>query len=139
MSAEIDREKTKIIAEWRQRAADDLESAAVILRETDNYEISVYHAHQAVEKLLKAELMTCGKTFRFIHDLNALLDQVLEDRADEGITEKVSFLNSLYPRLRYPTGDEVSKLQAEKCLDIAKDVFSRFNERKNGRTEKRKN
>jgi HEPN domain-containing protein len=126
MSAEIEREKEKIIGEWEQRAADDLESAELILKETDNYEIAAYHAHQAIEKTIKAELLKKGKTFKFIHDLNVLVRQLYEERVDEALLEKVSLVNSLYPILRYPTGDFVSKEQAEKSVGIAKEIFRGF-------------
>lgn len=127
MSAEIEREREKVIQEWKQKAKDDLESAEVLLRETDNYEIAAYHAHQAIEKILKAELMERGETFKFIHDLNTLFQQVFGAVGRPDLFEKISFVNSLYPMLRYPTGDKVARDQAEKCIEAVKVVFAELN------------
>src|SRR3989339_473869 len=83
MNAEIEREKTKIIAEWQQRAENDLESAGIILRESDNYDIAIYHSHQAIEKLLKAILLKQGQTFKFSHDISALFLQAFKDSSQD--------------------------------------------------------
>ncbi|MFA6548859.1 MAG: HEPN domain-containing protein [Candidatus Margulisiibacteriota bacterium] len=112
----------QVIKEWIQRAMDDLESAELVLNESDNYEISAYHSHQAIEKMIKAELIRQGETFRFIHDINALFTQLFKGTMDQELFDEISFVNSLYPRLRYPTGEYVQKDQADKCLKIAKKV-----------------
>jgi len=116
-------EKDKIISEWEQRALDDLESAELILRETAHYEIAVYHAHQALEKKIKAALLKQGKKYKFIHDLNVLYQQFAGEQSDNAVYEKISYVNALYPILRYPTGDIITKEQAEKCLQITKEIF----------------
>ncbi|OGC21543.1 hypothetical protein A2291_02740 [candidate division WOR-1 bacterium RIFOXYB2_FULL_42_35] len=123
MNAEIEREKTKIIAEWQQRAENDLESAGIILRESDNYDIAIYHSHQAIEKLLKAILLKQGQTFKFSHDISALFLQAFKDSSQDKRFDDIAYVNSLYPRLRYPGGDQTTKDQAEKCLQITKDFF----------------
>lgn len=112
----------QVIKEWIQRALDDLESAELILKESDKYEISAYHSHQAIEKMIKAELIRRGKTFRFIHDINALFTQLFKGAVGQELFDEISFVNSLYPRLRYPTGEYVQKEQAEQCLRIAKKI-----------------
>ena len=126
MNGEIEKEKEKIIAEWLQKAKDDLESAGVLFKETDNYEIVAYHAHQAIEKFFKAKLLKRRETFKFIHDLNSLLQQLYKGGIDQSLLEKISFVNSLYPRLRYPTGDAITKEQAGKCLEIAHEIFTAY-------------
>jgi len=123
MNAELNAEKAKIVQEWADRAKDDLESAAVILKETDNYEISTYHSHQAMEKIIKAALLKKGETFKFIHDLNTLFQQLFGEGVKQSLLDKVSFVNSMYPVLRYPTGDRITKEQAEKSLAIANEIF----------------
>lgn len=121
MSAEV--EKKMIISEWAQRAADDLESAELIIKNTDNYEIATYHSHQAIEKLLKAAILKKGDQFRFIHDLDALFKQVFTVDEKEELYKDILFVNALYPLLRYPTGDKVTKEQAEKGIKAAQKVF----------------
>src|SRR3989339_33915 len=124
MDAEIEKEKADILKEWEQRAADDLESAEILLRESDNYDISAYHAHQAIEKIIKFRLLKCAQAFKFIHDINSLFKQLPEAKNCADLFDKISYVNFLYPRLRYPTGDKITREQAERCLVIAKEIFS---------------
>ncbi|MBI5701419.1 HEPN domain-containing protein [Candidatus Saganbacteria bacterium] len=126
MSAEIEKEKAVIIGEWERRALDDLVSAEIILKESDKYEISVYHSHQAVEKFLKANLLKLGQTFKFTHDIDVLFEQVFGDDKDKAAAEKIAHLNALYPSLRYPFGEKITKDQAINCLAIAKEAISRL-------------
>jgi len=122
MNPEIEKEKLLVIKEWEQRAKDDLESAQVLLKETDNYEIAVYHAHQAIEKYLKAKILKNRENFNFIHDLVVLFKQAYKGEK-AGLLEKVAYVHSLYPVLRYPGGDKVTELQASKCLKIAREIL----------------
>ena len=112
--------------EWLQYAKDDLESAGVVLKETDNYHISVYHSHQALEKLFKWFLLKNGQKFPFTHDLRILLQKVcaLQDLKD--LLDNVLFVDNLYPQLRYPTGEKVSKKDAQKSLAIAQGIFKQL-------------
>lgn len=126
MNAEINEEKVKIVKEWQEKAMADLESAEVILKETENYDISSFHSHQAIEKILKAELLRRGETFRFVHDLNSFYQQIFGTNDNLNMFEEVSFVNSLYPILRYPSGDKVTFEQAQRCLEIAKKIASWF-------------
>lgn len=123
MNAEIKKEGKAVIGEWKQKALDDLESAEIILKESDNYEISVYHSHQAIEKFLKTELLKNGQTFKFIHDIDVLFEQVYGGKGDGSLAKKISYVNGLYPSLRYPFGDKVTKDQAIRSLSIAKEIF----------------
>ena len=127
MNEEINAEKVKVIQERADRAKDDLESAEIILKESDNYEISTYHSHQAIEKIIKTALLKKGEKFKFIHDLNILFQQLMGGKADLSIVEKISYVNSLYPMLRYPAGDKITKEQAKKSLAIANQVFELIN------------
>ena len=78
----------------------------------------------AIEKIFKAAILKRGETFKFIHDLNMLFQQIFGSDYKGELLEKVSFVNSLYPMLRYPTGSRITKEQAGKCLEIAKAVFN---------------
>ncbi len=53
--------------EWLEYAKADLESAKILLSETENYHIVAYHSHQAIEKIFKRFLLLKGKRFPFIH------------------------------------------------------------------------
>ncbi|MFH1825663.1 MAG: HEPN domain-containing protein [bacterium] len=110
--------------EWLQYAKDDLESAGVILAKTDNYHISVYHSHQAIEKLCKWFLLKNNQKFPFSHDLKQLFNLVCQVKDIKQLLEEILVIDNLYPQLRYPTGEKISKSEAEKCLKIADKVFA---------------
>lgn len=117
-------EKRALEGEWLQLAKDDLESAQIILRESDNYHISAYHSHQAVEKALKWRLLKNDQKFPFIHDLKELFRLVSKIIKIESLFEDISFLDDLYPQLRYPTGEQISREEAEKAVLIAEKILT---------------
>lgn len=123
-------ENELLLDEWFQYAKDDLESAKIILEESDNYHISVYHSHQTIEKIFKWYLLKNNKKFLFIHDLKAFFKLVNEIKNIEPLLEEISFIDDLYPQLRYPTGEKVSKEEAEKALQIAQKIFKLITESK---------
>ena len=116
-------ENELMLEEWLQFAKDDLEAAKILLKETDNYHISVYHSHQAVEKLFKWFIIKRGQKFPFTHDLRVLFNLVCGLQNFKGLLEDILYLDNLYPQLRYPTGEKVSEEEAEKSLSITKTVF----------------
>lgn len=116
-------ENELMLEEWLQFAKDDLESAEVVLNKTDNYHISVYHSHQAVEKIFKWFLLKSSQSFPFTHDLRVLLKTICDIQNFENLLEDVLSLDNLYPQLRYPTGETVSQEEAKKSLKVAKKVF----------------
>jgi len=113
-----------LVKEWKEKSENDLGSAQLLLKETNYYEISAYHSHQSIEKILKAEILKEGKSFKFTHDLNSLFLQVLDEESN--LFDKVSYVNSLYPLLRYQSGDKILKSQAEEALQIAREIFLFF-------------
>lgn len=120
-------EKETMCREWLQYAKDDLESAEIILNRSDNYHISVYHSHQAIEKTFKWFLLKNDQKFPFIHDIKELFGLVCGIKNLEKFLKDISFIDDLYPRLRYPTGEETTKAEAEKSLKIAKKITSLLN------------
>ena len=64
--------------DWLEYSKADLESAKILLKETENYHIVAYHCQQAVEKIFKRFLLLKGKKFRFIHELDELLKDICE-------------------------------------------------------------
>lgn len=118
-------EKNILIEEWLQYAKDDLESAKVILKETDNYHISVYHSHQAIEKLFKWFLLKNNHKFQFIHDIKELYRLVSQLKKTD-IFEDIYYIDDLYPLLRYPTGEKITNDEAKKSLKIAEKIFDYF-------------
>ncbi|MBI5399401.1 HEPN domain-containing protein [Candidatus Saganbacteria bacterium] len=118
-------EKSLVIDEWLQYAIDDLESAKLILEKSDNYHISVYHSHQAVEKIFKWVLLKNDRRFPFIHDLKELFRlacEVVSIKGTKDIFEDIYFLDDLLPQLIYPTGEKVTSEEAHKSLIIAEKI-----------------
>ena len=122
MNAEF--EEKLIISEWKQRALDDLQSAEILLRENGNYEIVAYHAHQAVEKAFKTIILMGGKKFGFTHDLSKLLCDAGEIALTQEIQDGILSLNSIYPFLRYPSGEHISKEQAQGSVATARQAIN---------------
>ena len=112
---------------WLQYAAADLESSEVLLNNTDNYHISIYHSHQAIEKMLKRYCMKMGKEFPFVHDLLAIV-LILKEyvKVDEQVLKDFNFMMKVYSSTRYPKGESLSKEEASKALAISKKYFDRL-------------
>jgi len=119
-------EQEQIIADWRQKAVDDLESAEILFKQTNKYDIVAFHAHQAVEKALKAGLIREGQAPRRTHDLQDLLVALKKRPLGEEVEIRVIALNILYPVLRYPTGDAVTRDQAAESIATAKLVLAKL-------------
>ena len=92
-------------AEWIAKAEGDF---AIMEREcqvTDgpNYDGICFHAQQCAEKYLKARLCEAGIKFSKIHDLVALLDQLLDiEPMWEIHREDLAYLSDFAVTFRYP-------------------------------------
>ena len=116
-------EKELMQQEWLQYSKDDLGSAEILLKQTNYYEISVYHSHQSMEKAFKWFLLKKDIKFPFVHDLKELCRRVGDlVPIDDILLRQIIFVDNLYPQLRYPSGDKISKEQAEEALNAAKAV-----------------
>ncbi|MEK6557368.1 MAG: HEPN domain-containing protein [Candidatus Margulisiibacteriota bacterium] len=110
---------------WLFYAEADLESAEVLLNSTENYHISIYHAHQAIEKMIKRYSILADTEFPFIHDLVKLYLNMKKDaKLEDDTLKELSYVMNLYSRTRYPKGDTLNKMEAEKALTIAKKYFT---------------
>jgi len=110
--------------EWIAKAEGDF---AVVERECrvvvcPNYDAVCFHAQQCAEKYLKARLCEADATFGKIHDLVALLDQVLDlEPGWEAFREDLAYLSDFAVSFRYPgeTADRNAAVEAQrKCLDF---------------------
>ena len=115
--------------EWLFYAHSDLESAELILRESDNFHIVVFHAHQAVEKILKRFLIINNQQFPFNHDLLRLLEIISQLKPCDSYIEDLSFLMLVYSGARYPKGDRISEDEALRSIIIAKKIIEAFTNR----------
>lgn len=98
-------------AEWIEKAEGDF---AIVLRESrarknPNFDGICFHAQQCAEKYLKARLCEAGIEFAKVHDLVALLNQVLEvDPGWERWREDLAYLSGFAVAYRYP-GESADK------------------------------
>lgn len=117
----------KMHIEWLKAAIDDL----ILLSEIENNEhitnLIAFHAHQAVEKSLKALLEFKAQEVPKIHKLQTLIDRTGLSREDDEAL--VQLLDSLYIESRYP-GDmgllpygKPTLEDAKEFHAFAKDVF----------------
>ena len=108
-----------ITAEWISKAEGDfatLERECQV-RNNPNYDGICFHAQQCAEKYLKAILNDADIPLTKMHDLVALLEQVLDFKPDwESYREDLSFLSDFAVIFRYPgeSADRDSALDAQK-------------------------
>ncbi|HDZ69227.1 MAG TPA: HEPN domain-containing protein [Phycisphaerales bacterium] len=108
-----------ITAEWVAKAEGDF---AVMERESQvqvepSYDAVCFHAQQCAEKYLKARLCEADITFGKIHDLVALLEEVLDvEPAWETFREDLAYLSDFAVTFRYPgeSADRESALDAQR-------------------------
>ncbi len=106
-------------AEWVAKAEGDfaLMERECQVTENPNYDGICFHAQQCAEKYLKARLCEEDITFSKIHDLVALLDQVLEiEPAWESFREDLAYLSDFAVTFRYPgeSADAESAFDAQR-------------------------
>jgi HEPN domain-containing protein len=92
-----------------------------VLREP-NYDAVCFHAQPCAEKYLKAFLTQNRLPFRFIHDLEALLGQILPISGHfETIRDPLLLLNDYVVDIRYP-GEIATKAEARASLEAIRQV-----------------
>jgi len=112
-----------IAGEWVAKAEGDF---AMMERECQapdnpNYDGICFHAQQCAEKYLKARLCEAKVTFGKIHDLVALLEQVLDTEPEwETFREDLAYLSDFAVTFRYPgeSADAESALDARNRCEL---------------------
>ena len=113
-----------ITQEWIEKAEGDFATLEreCQAQEKPNYDGICFHAQQCVEKYLKAILSEAEQPFGKIHDLVALLEQVLEIKLVwEEFREDLAFLSDFSVSYRYPgeSADQDAALEArDRCRKI---------------------
>lgn len=106
-------------SEWVAKAEGDFAMMERECQATENpnYDGICFHAQQCAEKYLKARFCEEDITFSKIHDLVALLDQVLEvEPAWESFREDLAYLSDFAVTFRYPgeSADAESAIDAQR-------------------------
>lgn len=117
--------QAKEIEQWIIKGDHDLGTAKVTYLYIPEYLDTVtFHCQQAVEKYLKAYLISQSAPFKFTHDLVYLLDLiVVKDLGFHNFYDSVSELQGYAVEVRYPNETiYLSNEKVEKALMIAKNV-----------------
>ncbi len=94
-----------ITSEWIAKAEGDfaMMERECLVTENPNYDGICFHAQQCAEKYLKARLCEADITFGKIHDLVALLDQIIDTEQEwESFREDLAYLSDFAVAFRYP-------------------------------------
>jgi len=113
----------KITQEWIKKAEGDWKVATREFNYDEPvYDIVCFHAHQCVEKYMKAILIENEIRFEKIHDLEILLNQCKEILPELLIQkEALIWLTQYSVRVRYP-GFEATKEDAIRAVETAKKI-----------------
>jgi HEPN domain-containing protein len=113
-------------ADWLKRAQSSLALAKVPRPKDTLWEDLCYHAQQAAEKALKAVLVKRKIRFRFVHDLNELIDTLEKhgQKMPEHVKRSV-ILTGYAVATRYPGNYEpVTKKEWKDAVALAESVVS---------------
>jgi len=121
-----------LVAEWVERADEDLTIARVIAAQVpDASRGAGFHLQQAAEKYLKALLTLCGQQAPFVHDLEEL--RGLVGQLDPEFADSVGPLSRLNPfavTARYPAPMGAPSLdEIHTLIALVQEVRSRALER----------
>lgn len=109
--------------EWLEKAHHDLGAAELLLKESHYFDIIIYHSHQCIEKLLKWFLIQHNKTFPFSHDIVQLTVLCEPLHRFTEIKRDIAKVNELFPKTRYPSGENISKEEAQFSFNTAQNIF----------------
>ncbi len=116
------------IKEWIEKAEHDLGSAKIIyLHLPDYFDTIAFHCQQAVEKYIKAILVSYRIEFQRSHDLVYLLELLSRSiEIDEVKFRKAFTLNNYGVQIRYPNKIvKLSKEELETAIQISEE-FQQF-------------
>ena len=113
-------------ARWLRYAEEDLVTAETFLEHPHVPPRQVcWHAHQAVEKALKAALIFLQIDFRRTHDLNVLRDLVPESWQLQTVLPNLGNLNRWAVQARYPDAvQEATNPDASEAVEQARAVWA---------------
>ena len=114
------------IRRWLTKAAHDRAVAGQIMRAGGvEADVAAFHCQQAVEKLLKAYLVSRRVPFEKVHDLRLLLNQCAPlDPSFDALRDSVEPLTLYAVAYRYPGPAEPSATEADRALGVVQTVWT---------------
>lgn len=117
--------------DWLLHSENDLKTAKAVIKEgiTNN---ACFHAHQTVEKCLKAVILLNENEIPKVHDLPFLVGKARKYEPEVSQFEQACrFLNQFYISTRYPDAFPgsvaegfPSKQDAQKAIEFAEEIFN---------------
>lgn len=113
--------------DWLDKAKEDLERVGRRIEESDLSD-AAFHLQQAIEKYLKAYLLSQGWRLKKIHDLRALLEEIIEIDASFSpylpLCREVTAYYQLerYPFFKEPPSSKELKDNLDKARELANQV-----------------
>ncbi len=114
------------VRRWLLKARNDRSVAEKIMASDEpERDIAAFHCQQAVEKTLKAYLVSRTIDFEKVHDLGRLLDHCsgTDDRF-ETLRDAVEPLTIYAVAFRYPGPAEPTRPQVERALEVVQQVWA---------------
>lgn len=118
----------RVAREWIEKAEADFRTAQPEFRARahPNYDAVCFHAQQAVEKLMKARLVTLRRLPAKTHDLQRLSRSIRrEDESWSWPAADLRFLSKKAIDFRYP-GHTADREVAARALSLARDIRDRL-------------
>lgn len=120
------RPERELVRQWLERAQIDLRSASADLSvQPPITEDACFHAQQAVEKTLKAYLVSHGVEPEYTHQIERLVEQCGQlDPSFVGLHEAADLLTDYAVRFRYPYfGPSPDLAKARLAMEAARRVW----------------
>ncbi|MCE5237678.1 HEPN domain-containing protein [bacterium] len=119
-----------VLAQWLHSAQSDLLYSEIAPPAGAMYEQPSFHAQQAVEKALKALMLSLDEEPPYIHDIRALLALLHEKMDLPDSFHEAADLTAYAVATRYPTSvPPVSREDWEAAVRIAREVVTWVQER----------
>jgi len=120
------------VAKWVQKAEEDYCVASRLTKDMDDYSVAAvcFHAQQAIEKYVKALLVTTGIHFRKTHEIEELINLLPASKRPGIPLDLQGLLTEYAVAVRYPgESDTPTRSQARMALRLARQVRSRIRRR----------